>query len=189
MRSAAGSNIDPEIRLGQDRTVRHRRDRTQASVRNRDVQLESTATMAPDTGLIRPAQALDLHQRPSLTVLQLVHTEEDTPLHQPLKQRFSRADELRRTAFNEPQRESRIARPVPSGRIMRDLPGSEGAEVTWVGVSGSWRYALPGLRDAVHKEVAAALAAGKSIVTGGALGTDYWATEMALSIDPARLKV
>jgi len=37
--------------------------------------------------------------------------------------------------------------------------------------------------------VAAALAAGKSIVTGGALGTDYWATEVALSIDPARLKV
>jgi hypothetical protein len=41
----------------------------------------------------------------------------------------------------------------------------------------------------VHKEVAAALAAGKSIVTGGALGTDYWATEIALSTDPARLKV
>jgi len=41
----------------------------------------------------------------------------------------------------------------------------------------------------VQKEVAAALAAGKSIVTGGALGTDYWATEMALNIDPARLKV
>jgi len=76
-----------------------------------------------------------------------------------------------------------------SGRIMKDLPGSEGTEATWVGVSGSWRYVLPGLRDAVHKEVAAALAAGKSIVTGGALGTDYWATEMALSIDPARLKV
>jgi hypothetical protein len=48
---------------------------------------------------------------------------------------------------------------------------------------------LPGLREAVQKEVAAALAAGKSIVTGGALGTDYWATEMALNIDPARLKV
>jgi len=31
--------------------------------------------MASDTGLIRPAQALDLHQRPLLTVLQLVHTE------------------------------------------------------------------------------------------------------------------
>ena len=61
--------------------------------------------------------------------------------------------------------------------------------MTWVGVSGSWRYALPGLREAVHNEVAAVLAAGKSIVTGGALGTDYWATEVALSIDPARLKV
>src|SRR5580693_399319 len=66
---------------------------------------------------------------------------------------------------------------------------AERTEVTWVAVSGSWRYVLPGLREAVHKEVAAALAAGKSVVTGGALGTDYWATEMALSIDPARLKV
>ena len=72
---------------------------------------------------------------------------------------------------------------------MKVWQGAEGTEVTWVGVSGSWRYALPGLREAVHNEVAAALAAGKSIVTGGALGTDYWATEMALSIDPARLKV
>jgi hypothetical protein len=71
----------------------------------------------------------------------------------------------------------------------RALTVSQDDKVIWVGVSGSWRYALPGLRDAVHKEVAAALAAGKSIVTGGALGTDYWATEMALSIDPARLKV
>ena len=61
--------------------------------------------------------------------------------------------------------------------------------MTWVGVSGSWRYTLPGLQEAVHKEVEAALAAGKSIVTGGALVTDYWATEIALSTDPARLKV
>lgn len=61
--------------------------------------------------------------------------------------------------------------------------------MTWVGVSGSWRYAPPGLPDAVCREVASALGAGKSIVTGGALGVDYWATERALSIDPARLKV
>lgn len=59
----------------------------------------------------------------------------------------------------------------------------------WVGVSGSWRHAPPGLRDAVHREVVAALAFGKSIVTGGALGVDYWATETALSTDPGRLKV
>lgn len=72
---------------------------------------------------------------------------------------------------------------------MKTCQEAEGNEMTWVGVSGSWRYALPELREAVHKEVAAALAAGKSIVTGGALGTDYWATEITLSIDPARLKV
>lgn len=78
---------------------------------------------------------------------------------------------------------------VPTGKIMKAWQGAEGTGVAWVGVSGSWRYVLPGLREAVHTEVAAALAAGKSIVTGGALGTDYWATEVALSIDPARLKV
>jgi predicted Rossmann fold nucleotide-binding protein DprA/Smf involved in DNA uptake len=61
--------------------------------------------------------------------------------------------------------------------------------MTWMAVSGSWRYAPPGLPDAVRREVAAALAAGKRIVTGGALGVDYWATETVLSIDPARLKV
>jgi hypothetical protein len=61
--------------------------------------------------------------------------------------------------------------------------------MTWVGVSGSWRYAPRELPDAVRHEVAAALGAGKSIVTGGALGVDYWATEMALNIDPGRLKV
>jgi hypothetical protein len=43
--------------------------------------------------------------------------------------------------------------------------------------------------DAVHRHVAAALTAGKGIVTGGVLGVDYWATETALSIDPTRLKV
>lgn len=61
--------------------------------------------------------------------------------------------------------------------------------MTWVGVSGSWRHAPPGLADAVRHEVTAALGAGKSIVTGGALGVDYWATETALRTDPWRLKV
>ena len=66
---------------------------------------------------------------------------------------------------------------------------AKGTDVTWVGISGSWRYAPPGLPDAVHREVTSALGEGKSIVTGGALGVDYWATETALGIDPARLKV
>ena len=63
------------------------------------------------------------------------------------------------------------------------------ADVAWIGISGSWRYAPPGLADAVRREVTTALRAGKSIVTGGALGVDYWATQTALSMDPARLKV
>lgn len=62
-------------------------------------------------------------------------------------------------------------------------------DATWAGISGSWRNAPPGLSDAVHREVAAALTAGKRIVTGGALGVDYWATETTLIIDPGRLKV
>jgi hypothetical protein len=32
----------------------------------------------------------------------------------------------------------------------------KGTDVTWVGISGSWRYAPPGLADAVRREVAAA---------------------------------
>jgi predicted Rossmann fold nucleotide-binding protein DprA/Smf involved in DNA uptake len=60
--------------------------------------------------------------------------------------------------------------------------------MTWVAVSGSWRHAPPGLSDAVRQEVAAALRAGKSIVTGGALGVDYWAAETALNIDEQCLK-
>ena len=59
----------------------------------------------------------------------------------------------------------------------------------WVGVSGSWRHAPPGLREAVSREVATALAAGKNVVTGGALGVDYWATETALGVGHGRVKV
>jgi hypothetical protein len=74
-------------------------------------------------------------------------------------------------------------------RFRDGLVRTKRADMTWVGVSGSWRHAPPGLPDDVHQEVAAALKAGKGIVTGGALGVDYWATETALNIDPRRLKV
>ena len=42
------------------------------------VQQRSTATLPTDTDPIRPAQAYDLHQRPALTSVLLVHTEEVT---------------------------------------------------------------------------------------------------------------
>jgi hypothetical protein len=85
----------------------------------------------------------------------------------------------------------RAAMPSPltaNPPAMTSLTESAPVTTTWVGVSGSWRHALPGLQDAVHREVAATLAAGKGIVTGGARGVDYWATQTALSVDPQRLK-
>ena len=44
------------------------------------VQQMSTATYPPGTDLMRPKQAHDLRQRPPSTFMQLVHTEEVTPL-------------------------------------------------------------------------------------------------------------
>jgi hypothetical protein len=44
------------------------------------VQQVSTATSPSSTDLMRPAQTNDLHQRPTLTSLPLVHTEEITGL-------------------------------------------------------------------------------------------------------------
>jgi len=59
----------------------------------------------------------------------------------------------------------------------------------WTAVSGSWRHTAPGMEEDVRQAVTAALAAGKSIVTGGALGTDYWAADTALKMAPDRLMV
>lgn len=54
----------------------------------------------------------------------------------------------------------------------------------WVGVTGSWRTSSPELEKDVAREVNTVLAAGKGIVTGGALGVDYLATELALQFAP-----
>lgn len=61
----------------------------------------------------------------------------------------------------------------------------------WVGVSGSWRAKSSKLDEDLNREVLAALAEGKGIVTGGALRVDYSATEIALSKYPdgSRLKL
>jgi len=54
--------------------------------------------MASDTDLIGPAQALDLHQRSSSTVLQLVHTEEVTALVLLTSMRSRSSDWIRSSA-------------------------------------------------------------------------------------------
>ena len=41
-----------------------------------EVQQRSTATLPPNTDLIRPTKPYELHQRPASTSMQLVHTEE-----------------------------------------------------------------------------------------------------------------
>lgn len=55
----------------------------------------------------------------------------------------------------------------------------------WIGVSGSWRHVTQKLKRDVKREVSQVLARGDGIVTGGALGVDYLATEVVINIDPS----
>jgi predicted Rossmann fold nucleotide-binding protein DprA/Smf involved in DNA uptake len=53
----------------------------------------------------------------------------------------------------------------------------------WVGISGSWRYSAPGLEKDVRREVAKVIKLGDGIVTGGAHGVDYIATETVIQLN------
>lgn len=60
--------------------------------------------------------------------------------------------------------------------------------MTWVGISGSWKY--PQVTEAdVTREVTALLKQGKGIVTGGALGVDFTAAVTAMDYNPEKLKI
>lgn len=61
----------------------------------------------------------------------------------------------------------------------------------WHAVSGSWRNGAALVEQDVRSEVRAVIAAGEGIVTGGALGVDYIATDEAMKQDPsgASLKI
>ncbi|MEO8105606.1 MAG: hypothetical protein ABI602_04715 [Candidatus Saccharibacteria bacterium] len=61
----------------------------------------------------------------------------------------------------------------------------------WIGVSGSWRKTCPELQHDLQREVTAVLQRGDGIITGGALGVDYLATNLALQQAPdgSQLKV
>lgn len=54
----------------------------------------------------------------------------------------------------------------------------------WVAISGSWRRTSPEVEQDVRSSVAEVMERGDGIVTGGALGVDFIATEEALEHNP-----
>jgi hypothetical protein len=61
----------------------------------------------------------------------------------------------------------------------------------WTAISGTWKLTNVDVESDVRKKVRDILDAGNGIVTGGALGVDYYATDEALKYDPhgSRVKV
>lgn len=61
----------------------------------------------------------------------------------------------------------------------------------WIGITGSWRKTNAQLEQDVRRIVGEIINRGDGIVSGGALGVDYFATDEALKFDPAadRIKV
>lgn len=55
----------------------------------------------------------------------------------------------------------------------------------WLAISGSWRKGSPELEHDVRRNVRLILERGGGIVTGGALGVDFTATNEALEHDPS----
>lgn len=54
----------------------------------------------------------------------------------------------------------------------------------WVAISGSWRRSSSEIENDVREAIASVMERGDGIVTGGALGVDYVATEEALKHNP-----
>jgi predicted AlkP superfamily phosphohydrolase/phosphomutase len=61
----------------------------------------------------------------------------------------------------------------------------------WVAISGSWRATTKKTERDVRDNVRKIIASGNSIVSGGALNVDYFATDEALKLDPTckRIKI
>jgi len=79
-------------------------------------------------------------------------------------------------------------------RLSKEMTMIEGNSYTymkWVGISGSWRKLNKEIEEEVRSTVRNVMADGKGIVTGGALGVDFLATDEALKEDPKaeRIKV
>ena len=61
----------------------------------------------------------------------------------------------------------------------------------WTAIAGSWRQTNFDIESKVREEVQSLLVLGNGIVSGGALGVDFFATDEALQtgIDASRLKI
>lgn len=59
----------------------------------------------------------------------------------------------------------------------------------WYGISGSWRYDFPEVKKDVENETSKIIKRGDGVVTGGALGVDYFTTEVILKLDPKLTKL
>jgi len=56
----------------------------------------------------------------------------------------------------------------------------KGLDNTWIGITGSWRTINKEVVDDINKIVRYAISEGMGILTGGALGVDYIATDLVL---------
>lgn len=54
----------------------------------------------------------------------------------------------------------------------------------WIAISGSWRKKNKKLESDVRKTVREIISRGDGIVSGGALGVDYFATDEAMKLNP-----
>ncbi len=61
----------------------------------------------------------------------------------------------------------------------------------WTAVAGSWRQSNLDIENKVREEVRSLLALGNGLVSGGALGVDFFATDEALQagIEATQLKI
>jgi len=56
-------------------------------------------------------------------------------------------------------------------------------------ISGSWRFQDKKLEELVRQTVQELFSNGDMLITGGALGVDYWALDEALKLDPKAEKI
>lgn len=63
-------------------------------------------------------------------------------------------------------------------------PGAKNNYMKWMAISGSWRKTNRKVENDVRQEVKKIIDSGNGIVTGGALGVDFFATDEVIKLNP-----